>query len=63
MTAHKGSQKQGSVYRGSARVKRAYKGSTLVYTRKVQTSASKLFNTAGTFSTLRPITTVIGSIR
>lgn len=54
MTAHKGSQKQGSVYRGSARVKRAYKGSTLIYTRKVQTSASKLFNTAGTFSFALP---------
>ena len=54
MTAHKGSQKQGSVYRGSARVKRAYKGSTLVYTRKVQTSDSKLFNTAGTFSFALP---------
>ena len=25
MTAHKGNQKQGSVYRGSARVKRAYR--------------------------------------
>lgn len=54
MTAHKGSQKQGSVYRSSARVKRAYKGSTLVYTRKVQTSANKLFNTAGTFSFALP---------